>query len=246
MLLVHPDYFLATMSDDVIQSYAARRDGRRKTADTFHEDVIAGRRKYVEVKTAAPYPDDQVKDWLSHRNRRVGGDQFSECSSVRDINSDVASEASTAESFDFMPRTRGQTQKTLTKAMEDLVQHAGATSSVGIDVESVTNPCFSKQSFLERNYTEKELAACGTTTRSFAGLWAGKEAVVKVLGNAGAQLQSAGAALKDVELLHNEDGSVSCNFHGRAAEEASRVGVQKVMLSLSYADNLAVAAAVAK
>merc|ERR1712048_726946 len=246
MLLVHPDYFLATMSDDVIQSYAARRDGRRKTADTFHEDVIAGRRKYVEVKSAAPYPDDQVKDWLSHRNRRVGGDQFSECSSVRDINSDVASEASTAESFDFMPRTRGQTQKTLTEAMEDLVQHAGATSSVGIDVESVTNPCFSKQSFLERNYTEKELTACGTTTRSFAGLWAGKEAVVKVLGNAGAQLQSAGAALKDVELLHNEDGSVSCNFHGRAAEEASRVGVHKVLLSLSYADNLAVAAAVAK
>merc|ERR1719454_2776931 len=107
------------------------------------------------------------------------------------------------------------------------MKQTNSPSSVGIDVESITNPCFSKETFLERNYTNQEREECGLSSRSFAGLWAGKEAVVKVLGNAGAQLQSAGAALKDVELLHNEDGSVSCNFHGRAAEEASWVGVQK-------------------
>jgi len=69
---------------------------------------------------------------------------------------------------------------------------------------------------------------------------------VKVLGNAGAQLKSAGSALQDVELLRNEDGTVTCQFHGTAADEAARIGVGDVMISLSYADNLAVAAAVAK
>lgn len=247
MLLIHPDYFLATLPEEVVLSYEARRDGRRKAAYTFHEDVIAGRRKYVEVKTAAPYPDEQVKDWLLQRNRRVGGeDERSESTlSVGDINSD-ASDVSTAESFDFIPKSRVVTQKVLAQAMQDLVRQTGTSSSVGVDVESVTNPCFSKESFLERNYTDRERMDCGSVSRSFAGLWAGKEAVVKVLGNAGAQLKSAGSSLRDIELIRSEEGSVTCQFHGFAAEEAARVGVHTVVLSLSYADNLAVAAAVAK
>ena len=72
--------------------------------------------------------------------------------------------------------------------------------SVGVDVESTTNPCFAKESFIERNYTATEREQCQGASRSFAGTWAGKEAVLKVLGNSGARLVGAGAALKDIEV----------------------------------------------
>merc|ERR1719163_2186871 len=48
LLLVHPSQFLATLSDEDLQTYAGKRDARWKDANTFHEEVIAGRRKYVE------------------------------------------------------------------------------------------------------------------------------------------------------------------------------------------------------
>merc|ERR1712167_450988 len=114
-------------------------------------------------------------------------------------------------------------------------------SSVGVDVETIANPCFLNSTFLQRNYTKQERDECGTASRSYAGLWAGKEAVVKVLGNAGATLKSAGAPLQDVELHRADDGSVSVTLHGYAAEEAARVGINTLKVSLSYTDDLAVA-----
>jgi len=244
MLIVHPDYFLASLPEETVSSYVIRRDARCRQAQTYHEDSMAGRRKFVEVKTEAPYANEETKDWMLNRDRRLfgGNDQASDSSvSV----SDAHSEVSTEDSFSFVPRNR-TTQTVLTQTMEAVMKQTSSPSSVGIDVECITNPCFSKDSFLERNYTAREREECGLSSRSFAGLWAGKEAVVKVLGNAGAQLKSAGSALQDVELLRNEDGTVTCQFHGTAADEAARIGVGDVMISLSYADNLAVAAAVAK
>jgi fatty acid synthase subunit alpha len=120
---------------------------------------------------------------------------------------------------------------------------SSAGRSVGVDVEPVSNPAFGKETFLDRNYTQKEREACVGSERSFAGLWAGKEAVVKALGNAGASLRSADAPLAEVELERQADGSVYVHLHGDAAKEASRIGVDKVTVSLSYADGLAVAVA---
>jgi len=241
MLLIHPDYFLATMPDEVIDSYSVRRDARCRAATSYQEDSMAGRRNYVEVKTEAPYPSEDTKDWMLRRDRRVDGgvDQTSDTTA-----SDAQSEASTDDS-EPLPR-RQSTQRVLAQTMETVMSQVGSTSSVGIDVESITNPCFTKDTFLERNYTALEREACGLSSRAYAGLWAGKEAVVKVLGNAGAQLKSAGAPLRDLELLRNEDGTITCNFHGEVADEAARIGVNNVLISLSYAENLAVAAAVAR
>jgi len=242
LLLINPDYFLATLPEESIQSYVTRRDARRTAAYTFHEDVIAGRRKYVEVKTEAPYPNDETKEWLLQRNRRTAMD----VPQIEGTFPDAKAKESCFSAFDFLPQAKETaTQKTLTQTMQNLMQQMGSSSSVGIDVESVMNPCFGKGDFLDRNYTKQEKEECGHASRSFAGLWAGKEAVVKVLGNAGAELKSAGSALQDIELLRNQDGTIVCHFHGYAAEEAARLGVHKVMVSLSYAENLAVAAAVA-
>jgi len=241
MLLVHPDYFLATLSEETIERYAARRQSRQRDAVDYHEDVMAGRKKFVQVKTEAPYQAEETKNWLLQSDRRMpGGSDLGSDSAV--TVSDANSEISTEDSVGFVSGP----DKALTHTMEAVMKQACSSSSVGIDVEPITNPCFSKESFLERNYTERERASCGSSSRSFAGLWAGKEAVVKVLGNAGARLKSAGSSLQDLELLRNDDGTIVCQFHGAAAQEAERVGVNNVMISLSYANDLAVAAAAAK
>merc|ERR1712139_678736 len=48
MLLVNPDYFLATLPEETVEAYAARRDARHRDAVDYHEDVMAGRKKFVQ------------------------------------------------------------------------------------------------------------------------------------------------------------------------------------------------------
>merc|ERR1711972_832346 len=72
LLLVHPDYFLATLSETELSDYVVKRDARWKDSYKFHEDVVAGRRKYVEVKVAAPYETEDTKTWLLSKDRRLG------------------------------------------------------------------------------------------------------------------------------------------------------------------------------
>jgi fatty acid synthase subunit alpha len=235
LVLIHPDYFLATYSTDDLQVYQAKRDPRLKDSNKFHEDVIAGRRSYVEVKTSTPYPPEDIKKWMLGKDKRVGGAPSQEIPEPQ-------------SSSGFKPAGRGPATSAVAKVMEqslvDAIAGGTGASFVGVDVEPISNQCFVNETFLERNYTKKERQECGKTARSYAGLWAGKEAVVKVLGNAGAKLKSAGASLEDVELSRASDGTVSVKLNGYAAEEAARVGVSNLKVSLSYADNLALAAAV--
>jgi len=234
LLLVHPDYLLATLSESDLQSYVLKRDSRWKDSNTFHEEVVAGRRKYVEVKTSAPYSSEDTKACLLDRQYRYGAKP-------------TLAAASTSPIFAPPPRgvaSSGNITKALEKTLAAAVGQSHVSSpNVGVDVESVSNPCFSNEAFLERNYTKQERHQCGTSTRSYAGLWAGKEAVVKVLGNSGAKLKSAGAALQEIELTRGEDGVVSVELHGYASTEADGVGMTSFKVSLTYADDLAVAAA---
>merc|ERR1711865_849715 len=134
--------------------------------------------------------------------------------------------------------------KALEQTLAAAVGQAHASSpNVGVDVESVSNPCFLNEVFLERNFTKQERDQCGTSIRSYAGLWAGKEAVVKVVGNSGAKLKSAGAALQEIELKRGEDGAVSVELHGYASTQAASVGMTRFTVSLTYSDDHAVAAA---
>jgi fatty acid synthase subunit beta len=240
LLLIHPDFFLATLPDDDLKTYGLKRDARRNDSNKFHEEVVAGRRKYVEVKTAAPYAAEDTKAWLMGKDKRLDNPSASPEGFQRQLSMPAG------DLFTFQPPARsGALTQTMEQTLSGAVGVGFGASSVGVDVEDISNPCFVNSTFLERNYTEQERADCGTTARSYAGLWAGKEAVVKVLGNSGAKLKSAGSSLQEIELTRAEDGTVSVKFHGYAAEEAARVGVSVVNISLSYADNLAVAAAVA-
>jgi fatty acid synthase subunit beta len=235
LLLVHPDYFLASLPEVTVEQYQLKRDSRRQVVCTYQEEVLAGRRSYVQVKNAAPYEASDTKAYLMASDRRTGG----KVDSLLTMESPSGTVAHPA-------LDRRQSMYKGAANLEAVLMEASGSSagrSVGVDVEPVSNPAFGKETFLDRNYTQKEREACVGSERSFAGLWAGKEAVVKALGNAGASLRSADAPLAEVELERQADGSVYVHLHGDAAKEASRIGVDKVTVSLSYADGLAVAVA---
>lgn len=192
------------------------------------------------MKTSAPYAAEDTKAWLLGMDCRLGGVGHNPAVQSTNLQPDMVR-------FAPQPRPRATMDK-VTKTMEHTLLAAvggdAGASNVGIDVETIDNPCFSSSTFLERNYTAQERDECGVAARSYAGLWAGKEAVVKLLGNSGAKLKSAGASLQDIELKRAEDGTVSVNLHAYAAEEAARLGIGRVNISLSYTDTLALAAAV--
>jgi fatty acid synthase subunit alpha len=83
----------------------------------------------------------------------------------------------------------------------------GYNKKVGVDVEDIVAINIENDTFVERNFTDKEIAYCRKSPSpqsSFAGRWSAKEAVFKSLG---VKSRGAGAPLKDIEILPNKEGA---------------------------------------
>jgi fatty acid synthase subunit alpha, fungi type len=90
--------------------------------------------------------------------------------------------------------------------------------------------------FVDRNFTEGEIAYCRSQPSpqsSFAARWTGKEAVFKSLG---VSSKGAGAAMKDIEILPDENGVPTVTLHGDAKTAAQNKGIKKVLVSLSHSE----------
>lgn len=97
---------------------------------------------------------------------------------------------------------------------------------------------------LDRLYTPREQAYCGTASGSWrfgslAARFAAKEAVVKAFGTG-----VRGFAFLDVETVNDELGRPLVALHGGAADLATGLGVARVHLSLTTSVSLAIANAV--
>lgn len=75
----------------------------------------------------------------------------------------------------------------------------------------------------------------------FATRFAGKEAVFKALG-----MSSDDARLNDIEILNDKNGQPHVALTGSLAAAAHKRGIARVMISLSYDTEYAVAFAVAE
>lgn len=84
-----------------------------------------------------------------------------------------------------------------------------------------------------RLFTDRELDYAyggeGVCAERLAARFAAKEAVIKAL-----RLGDAGVAWRDIEVVKLADGSCEVALHGRAAEQASRIGAGPILLSLSH------------
>ena len=96
------------------------------------------------------------------------------------------------------------------------------------------------EKFLARVYTPKEIARYRNRVPELAARFAGKEAVMKVLGTG-----NRGVAWREIEILPLPSGKPTVKLYRRAEARARKLGLGEVAISLSHSDEFAVASAVA-
>ena len=116
------------------------------------------------------------------------------------------------------------------------------TTELGIDIIKVDRIRASIERFGERFskrvLTTNEQRYVRMRPETFAGRWAAKEAVSKVLG-----LGVRGIGWKDIEVVRLPTGQPSVQLHGRAAARAEQLGMERIALSISHESDYAVAIA---
>ena len=116
------------------------------------------------------------------------------------------------------------------------------TSELGIDIIKVARirgmiERFGTR-FSERVLTPAERRYVRDRPETFAGRWAAKEAVSKVLG-----LGVRGIGWKDIEVERLPTGQPAIRLHGRAAQRAEQLGMGRIALSITHESDYAVAIA---
>jgi len=226
---IHPKYLYATLDEAEFQRYKVKVEARQKKAYRFFHNGMINNTLFV-AKTAAPYPDELMSKVFLNPDHRVIADK-----KTGDYTYPVS-----------MPKpTQSESARQTTAMLESLTQ-ASATdgSKVGVDVEDIRAINIDNETFVERNFTEKERAYCkkaASPQASFAGRWSAKEAVFKSLGVCS---KGAGAPLHDIEILADEKGAPKVELHGEALEAAQKVGVKNINVSISHSDTQAIAVAV--
>ena len=93
--------------------------------------------------------------------------------------------------------------------------------------------------FLKRVFTEAELKLCGGKANALAARFAGKEAVMKLLGTG-----RRGVCWREIETLAHPSGKPLVNLYGGARKVAAQLGIREIAVSLSHSREYAVASAV--
>jgi holo-[acyl-carrier protein] synthase len=97
--------------------------------------------------------------------------------------------------------------------------------------------------FLTRVYTEGEIAYCQRRKeylQHYAGRWAAKEAVLKVLGTGFVK----GISWRDIEIGVKPSGQPVVLLHGGVREYADQLGLESVLLTISHCRAYATATAI--
>jgi holo-[acyl-carrier protein] synthase len=116
------------------------------------------------------------------------------------------------------------------------------TTELGIDIIKVEriHDALARfgERFSRRVLTEAERRYVRDRPETFAGRWAAKEAVSKVLG-----LGVRGIGWKDIEVQRLPTGQPAVRLHGRAAQRAEQLGMGRIALSITHESDYAVAIA---
>jgi holo-[acyl-carrier protein] synthase len=116
------------------------------------------------------------------------------------------------------------------------------TTELGIDIVKVARIAGTIERFGDRFsrrvLTPREQRYVRGRPETFAGRWAAKEAVSKVLG-----LGVRGIGWRDIEVERLPTGQPAVRLHGRAAARADQLGMTRIALSISHESDYAVAIA---
>ncbi|KAI4603035.1 3-oxoacyl-[acyl-carrier-protein] synthase [Pestalotiopsis sp. 9143b] len=230
---IHPKYLYATLDEETFKAYADKVAGRQKKSYRyFHNGMINN--ALFQAKATSPYTEDQLSSVLLNPEARVTEDKktagltFPADFAKRAAATQAAKAKSTKESIEALARSLETSKNT----------------KVGVDVEDISAINIDSETFVERNFTEKEITYCRkmpSPQSSFAGRWSAKEAVFKSLG---VKSQGGGAALKEIEILPDENGAPIVSLYGDAAEAAKKAGVKEISVSISHSESQSIAIAV--
>ncbi len=116
------------------------------------------------------------------------------------------------------------------------------TTELGIDIIKVARIRAAIERFgsrfSRRVLTPAEQRYVRDRPETFAGRWAAKEAVSKVLG-----LGVRGIGWRDIEVERLPTGQPAVRLHGRAAQRAEQLGMDRIALSITHESDYAVAIA---
>jgi len=99
------------------------------------------------------------------------------------------------------------------------------------------------ETFLTRVFTAREIQYCSTRRAAYqhyAGRWAAKEAVLKVLGTGWAK----GIQWTDIEVVNETSGAPTIRMVNKASDIAANLGIREVQISISHCRAYATAFAV--
>ncbi|KAI9736208.1 MAG: 3-oxoacyl-[acyl-carrier-protein] synthase [Cirrosporium novae-zelandiae] len=228
---IHPKYLFATLDQAQFQAYKIKVDARQKKAYRYFHDGLINNRLF-QAKAHSPYTEDQQNKVFLNPNSRVSLD--------KKTSELIYPKSTPKKSVDSRTESTRQMVESLAKAT------ATENTKIGVDVESVEAINIDNSTFVERNFTDKEIEYCRhapSPQASFAGRWSAKEAVFKSLGVEG---KGAGAPLKDIEITNDEKGAPVVTLYGDALAAAKKAGVKGVDVSISHSDSQAIAIAVSK
>jgi holo-[acyl-carrier protein] synthase len=116
------------------------------------------------------------------------------------------------------------------------------TTELGIDIIKVERIAAALKRFGDRFprrvLTDAEHRYVRNRPQNFAGRWAAKEAVSKVLG-----LGVRGVGWRDIEIARLPTGQPEVRLSGRARDRAAQLGMARIAVSISHEGDYAVAVA---
>jgi fatty acid synthase subunit alpha, fungi type len=211
VIVVHPDYLLACLETPEFEAYIGKLQLREKNAYRYLHKAMTDN-TLVQIKHAPPYTaDEEARVYLNPLARLDSKNKYT------------------------FPDASSRYNKNTEAIVQALTTDVGG-NDIGVDVETITSINIENAEFLKRNFTDAELEYCWkapSPQASFAGTWSAKEAVFKSLGVKSA---GGGAALKEIEIVRDENGKPQVQFHGEAAKKAASGGVTKVKIAISHDD----------
>jgi holo-[acyl-carrier protein] synthase len=121
-------------------------------------------------------------------------------------------------------------------------QPPAGTAELGLDIIRVARIREALDRFGDRFsgrvLTPAEARYVRNRPETFAGRWAAKEAVSKVLG-----LGVRGIGWREIEIERLPTGQPAVRLHGRAAARASQLGIERVAVSITHEREYALAIA---